>query len=189
MNVRVPAFALAAQIVLATGTICAAEDGNPASVAAPAPEIHTLGAEDQRVFVVDHGGTWSMHAESVVAGSLFVSWHEAGGPDVLAKVVLDYPYTLSLHRVTAERILERMLEGWSYTLHYDAGGHLERVRVYSAEPQRIFKTPRLTESLADWKKQETGEPAPAAAPANEASPPDATMQQQDPPADPSQLSE
>ena len=125
------------------------------------PQVQVLGTTEQRVHLVDHNGTWSMHAQSVIASELLRAWHEAGGPDVQAKLVLDYPYTLSMHRVPAERILERVLEGWSYTLHYDVSGKLARVRVYSPEPQRMFKTPRLVESLAAWKQLESGTAAPA----------------------------
>ena len=148
----------------ATEQIAAMDE--PASAEAPhAPqpgEVQTFGPDDQRIYVVDHTGTWSMHAESVAAGVLLRGWHEAGGPLVTSKVILDYPFTLSLHRVTAERILERVLEGYSYTLHYDAKGRLEAVRVYSPEPQRNFKTPRLVESFAAWKLLETSAPAAAA---------------------------
>jgi len=129
--------------------------------------IRTLGPDDQRLYVVDHGDTWSMHAESVVASVLFQSWHEAGGPEVLSKAALDYPFTLSLHRVKTERIIERILEGWSYTLHYDGSGRLELIRVYSPEPSRNFKTPRLVESLAAWKQLEVP-PPPASPPQPEA---------------------
>jgi hypothetical protein len=137
-----------ALVMIATAPVHAEE--------AVAPEIRVVGEnETERIHVVDHGGRWSLHAESVVAASLFRLWHQAGGPEVTSKVLLDYPYTLSVHSVTPERILEGVLEGWSYTLHYDANGRLERVRVYSAEPQRMFKTPRLVESLAAWRQLET----------------------------------
>ncbi len=154
----------------------APEAAAPVDAAKPSgPPVQTLGPDDQRLYLVDHGGTWSMHAESVVAGSLLHSWHEAGGPLVTSKVILDYPFTLSVHRTSGERILEHILEGWSYTLHYDAKGRLEAVRVYSPEPQRMFKTPRLTESFSAWRLIENGEPAAAspqnAAPAAAAPPP------------------
>ncbi|HXC52576.1 MAG TPA: hypothetical protein VN634_16965 [Candidatus Limnocylindrales bacterium] len=160
--------AATAEAVDAEPAAAEAVDAAPADVPKPSgPQVQTLGPDDQRLYLVDHGGTWSMHAESVVAGSLLHSWHEAGGPLVTSKVILDYPFTLSVHRTSAERILEHILEGWSYTLHYDAKGRLEAVRVYSPEPQRMFKTPRLTESFSAWRLLENGAPA-AASPQNAA---------------------
>jgi hypothetical protein len=139
-------------------------DSADAAVPPPSrPVVQEVGSPDQPVHVVDHGTSWSIHAESVVAQALFDAWHEAGGPIVTSKVVLDYPYTMSVHRVPAERILERMLDGWSYTLHYAANGRLERVRVYSPVPTRMFKTPRLAESLGAWEQRETAGPAAGAA--------------------------
>lgn len=121
----------------------------------PAAVVQTLEDGDAKFYVVDHGATWSMHAENVTAESIFRAWHEVGGPEVNSKVKLDYPFTLSLHRVDIERIVERILDGYGHTLHFDADGRLDSVRVYSPEPARSFKTPRLVESLATWREIET----------------------------------
>jgi len=129
---------------------------------ATAAKVQTLGDGDQKLFLVDHHGTWSMHAENVTTEQIFRLWSENGGPQITTKSLLDRPYTLSVHRLEPERIVERVLEGYSYTLHYDADARLERVRVYSLSPTAMFKTPRLVETLGKWKEVETA--APAAAP-------------------------
>ncbi|MFN2427882.1 MAG: hypothetical protein ABR587_15705 [Candidatus Binatia bacterium] len=127
--------------------------------------VRTLGEGDQKLFLVDHDGTWSMHAQNVVTDQLLRLWSEAGGPVVFAKTFLDRPYTISVHRLEPERILDRLLEGYSYTLHYDGDGRLESVRVYSLSATAMFKTPRLVESLGSWRDVETAAPdSPAAAP-------------------------
>jgi len=139
-----------------------------------APVVQTLEDGDAKFYVVDHGATWSIHAENVTVEAIFRAWHEVGGPEVNSKVKLDYPFTLSLHRVEMERVVERMLDGYGHTLHFDANGRLDSVRVYSPEPARVFKTPRLVESLATWREVETSVatlpvadslPVPASAPA------------------------
>jgi hypothetical protein len=148
----------------------AAQEGAPPDVAGqeaapPVPVVQTLGDGDQKLFVVDHDGAWSMHAENIVTGELFRLWHQGGGPDVVTKTPLDRPYTMSVHRLPSERVVARLLEGYGYTLHYDATGRLERVRVYSPEPSQIYKTPRLVESLARWRELETTTPSSPAQPA------------------------
>lgn len=160
------AFALAALLAAgATGRATAAlaqEEG--AAPAAPVADtslssgdvvVQSLGGGDAKIQLVDHGDTWSMHAENVMAQDIFRLWHEAGGPEVVMKTPLDYPFTLSVHRQDTERIVERILEGWGRTLHYDAKGRLVLVRSYSPKPARIFKTPRLVESLGTWRQEET----------------------------------
>lgn len=160
-----PARRLAAILLLLIVARHAAAAGDAAGVAAgesapQAPVVQSFGEGSQTLYLVDHGDTWSMHAEELPAEAIFKGWQEAGGPEIVSKVVLDFPFTLSMHRVTTERIVGRILEGYGYTLHYDARGRLERVRVYSPQPARMFKTPRLVESLGSWRQVET--PAPAA---------------------------
>ena len=177
---RIPAVAamlLAAALHAAAAEVAGtpAEDGSEAATdvsqeATPTSSVQVLGDGDQRIYVVDHGATWSMHVENVPVYSLFDSWHQAGGPVVISKALLDYSFTLSLHRVAPERIVERILEGYGHTLHYDANGRLEQVRVYSPAPTRIFKAPRLVEGLARWREAESP-PAPSDAPAPPASSP------------------
>lgn len=120
-----------------------------------APGIQTLGEGESTIYVVDHGDSWSMHVESVPTDQLLGLWQQAGGPEMVAKTIVDRPYTLSVHRLSAERILERLFDGFDYTLHYDGSGRLVRVRVYSLDPAAVFKTPRLVESLREWTEKET----------------------------------
>jgi len=124
---------------------------------APTPRqyIQVHGQGDQTVYVVDHGDTWSMHAENALADNILAAWTASGGPRSISKTPLDHPFTLSVHRLAPERILERLLDGYGYTLHYDATGRLTTVRVYSAEPTRMYKTPRLTQSRTRWSQTET----------------------------------
>jgi hypothetical protein len=123
--------------------------------ATPRQYIQVHGEGDQTVYVVDHGDTWSMHAENVLADNVFSAWAASGGPRSSSKTPLDHPFTLSVHRLAPERIVERLLDGYGYTLHYDAEGRLATVRVYSAEPTRMYKTPRLTQTRARWSQTET----------------------------------
>jgi hypothetical protein len=129
----------------------------PDDTAAQSP-IRTIGELSNVLHVVDHGDSWSMHAENIATGELFRLWHEAGGPEVTAKVLVDRLYTLSVHRLEAEKIVERVLVGYGHTMHYDADGRLARVRIYSPQDAAAqFKTPRLTESLSDWRDEELAE--------------------------------
>jgi hypothetical protein len=172
---------LAATVSMASPRVAAAQDapsapshatrGASAEKTAPEPVVQTLGDGDQKVFVVDHHGTWSIHVENVLTEPIVRLWHEAGGPEVIAKVAIDRPYTLSVHGLSAERILERLLVGYDYTLHYDASGRLERVRVYSPHPSLVFKTPRLVESLKQWRETEIPTAKPPEVPAAESDAP------------------
>jgi hypothetical protein len=132
--------------------------------AAARPIVQTLGEADQKIFVVDHEGKWSMHAENVLTSNIVRLWQQAGGPEVTMKEPVDRPFTLSVHAVAPEAIFERLFEGYGYTLHYDDDGALVAARIYSMAGANTFKTPRLTQTLGDWKKAETG-PETAAAPA------------------------
>lgn len=131
-------------------------DSAPADSAPAAPAVQILGSGDQRIQVVDHDGSWSMHAENVMAETIFELWHEVGGPVVERKTPLDFPFTLSVHLETTERIVARILDGYGYTLHFNEQGLLELVRSYSPKPGRIFKTPRLVQSQGTWRQVESG---------------------------------
>lgn len=149
----------------------AAAEGD-AALEAPAAvlpvEVLSFGEGSTTTWIVRHGDEWSMHAESVSASAIFEAWHQAGGPAMASKVSMDYPFTLSVHRMTTERLVARIVEGYGYTLHYDAAGRMELVRVYSQRPSFQYKTARLVESLATWKQVETAVPT-AAAPADQGS--------------------
>lgn len=147
--------------VVAAPAVAAEAEGAPAADpdVPPPVEVQTLGNGDQKIHLVDHGDSWSLHAESVMAMNIFEAWHEAGGPELVMKTPLDYPYTLSVHRQSTERIVERILEGYGHTLHYGPDGRLVLVRAYSPKPARLFKTPRLVESLGTWRQVEVGNPA------------------------------
>lgn len=122
---------------------------------AAAPAMQVLGEPGQRLYLVDHGARWSMHAENLATDVLLRLWQQAGGPEVISKTLLDRGYTISVHRLEANRIVERLLDGYGYTLHYDENGRLVRVRVYSPVPGPVFKTPRVVESLSKWSDEET----------------------------------
>lgn len=149
---------------LSCGAAARAQDEVPAAPVADTAlsagdvVVETLGGGDAKIHLVDHGDCWSMHAENVLAQDIFRLWHEAGGPAVEMKTPLDFPFTMSVHRMSTERIVDRILEGWGRTLHFDAKGRLELVRTYSPKPARLFKTPRLVESLGTWRQVETAKP-------------------------------
>jgi hypothetical protein len=127
----------------------------PGAASAAAPEIRILGEADQKLHLVDHGGgKWSMHAENIASTNLLRLWQEAGGPEFDTKASIDRQYTLSFHKLSSERVIDRLLEGFNYTLHYDKG-RLTRVRVYSPQQSFVFKTARLVESLGKWREAET----------------------------------
>lgn len=156
----------------------------PSAVVAPSPRpVLTLGDNEQKLFVVKYDRSWSMHGESLDTSALFRLWQEAGGPKMVTKTIVDRPYTISVHSLSAEDIVERLLDGYGYTLHYDSKGRLELVRVYSPIAGHLFKTPRLVESLGTWRSLETpvlptaAEPGtlPAAPPATSSDVPSATL--------------
>ncbi len=128
-------------------------------------KVQALGAGAEQLYAVEHTGSWSLHVENVPAAAIFALWHGVGGPSVASKQVLDFPFTMSVHQMTAERVVARILDGYNYTLHYD-NGRLAEVRVVGAIPSRSYKTPRLVESRTQWTNSEitlltTGELAPS----------------------------
>lgn len=120
----------------------------------PAAEIQSLGNAGATLYLVDHDGAWSMHAENVSVDRLLELWAMAGGPQAASKAPLGRDFTLSVHRMSPERIVERMLDGYNYTLHYDGDGRLARVHIYDSRPGRIYKTPRLVERRSQWEARE-----------------------------------
>lgn len=134
----------------------AGDGGTAAAEGADRPAIQTIG-EDLKIHVVDHDGKWSMHAENVGTNEIVRLWHIAGGPEVTTKVLVDRPFTLSVHALSTEAILERLYEGYGFTMHYDDAGRLDTVRVYSMSGASAYKTPRLTETLSRWKEIESGD--------------------------------
>ncbi|MFN2375819.1 MAG: hypothetical protein ABR538_04730 [Candidatus Binatia bacterium] len=141
-----------------------AEESASAEDNAQASAVQALGEPGQKLYVVDHGAHWSMHAENLATDVLLRLWQQAGGPEVISKTLLDRAYTISVHRLGADRIMERLLDGYGYTLHYDENGRLVRVRVYSPVPGPVFKTPRLVESLTKWNDEATTSSSQASAP-------------------------
>jgi len=135
----------------------------PAEDAAPSVEdtrdstarskVKALGEGSEQLYVVEHPGAWSMHAENVTAAAIFALWHGVGGPSVASKLVLDFPFTMSVHQMTGERVVARVLEDYNYTLHYEHG-RLAEVHVVDAVPSRSYKTPRLVESRTQWTNAE-----------------------------------
>lgn len=128
-------------------------------------KVKALGEGAEQLYAVEHAGWWSLHVENVPAAAIFALWHAVGGPSVASRQVLDFPFTMSVHRMTAQRIVARILDGYNYTLLYESG-RLAEVHVVGAIPSRAYKTPRLVESRTQWTNTEimlltTGEPAPA----------------------------
>lgn len=128
-------------------------------------KVKALGEGTEQLYAVEHPGSWSLHVENVPAAAIFALWHGVGGPTVASKQALDFPFTMSVHQTTVERVVARILDGYNYTLHYE-NGRLAEVRVVGAIPSRSYKTPRLVESRAQWTDSEVtlltaGEPAPA----------------------------
>ncbi|HYC00193.1 MAG TPA: hypothetical protein VEC57_13745 [Candidatus Limnocylindrales bacterium] len=129
-----------------------AEAGGETGQGADSP-IRVLGEGSMVLYLVDHSPLWSMHVENVPADVLFRLWRGAGGPEVLSKQVLDHPFTMSVHKLSPERIVARVLDGFNYTLQYRAG-RLASVHVISALPTRVYKTPRLVQSRSKWTETE-----------------------------------
>ncbi|HYC53922.1 MAG TPA: hypothetical protein VEL28_03190 [Candidatus Binatia bacterium] len=129
------------------------EDGVGEVQSGAASPIKVLGDGSVVLYLVDHSPLWSMHAEGVPADAIFRLWRGAGGPEVLSKQLIDHPFTMSVHRLSAERIVARILEGFNYTLQY-RDGRLSSVHVISAHPTRMYKTPRLVEARSKWTETE-----------------------------------
>lgn len=130
-----------------------APGADEAGDAGASAKIKALGEGTEQVYVVEHPASWSMHVENVPAATIFALWRAVGGPVVASKAVLDFPFTMSVHEMKAERVVARILQTYNYTLHYDSG-RLAQVHVLGAIPERQFKTPRLVESRAQWTNQE-----------------------------------
>lgn len=115
--------------------------------------LQTLGEGAEQIYVVDHTDSWSFHVENVTAAAIFKLWKGIGGPALASKELMDFPFTMSVHRMAAERVIDRILDGYNYTLHYE-GGRLAQVHVLGSVPTRSYKTPRLVESRARWTDAE-----------------------------------
>ncbi|RMF24352.1 MAG: hypothetical protein D6760_03490, partial [Deltaproteobacteria bacterium] len=61
--------------------------------------------------------------------------------------------TLTMHRVTMEAVLRKMLVGYNYALHYRQG-RIVHVRVLQTIPGRGYKVPPPVETRAHWMEVE-----------------------------------
>lgn len=143
----------AAVCLLALASIGVADDHRP--------KIQTLDAGGQPVYLVDHDGDrLSLYAENVQLDALLEALEAAGGPSWSSREPLIRPVTMTVHAQRIEDVLRRLLDGYSFTYHYDERGRLERVRVLAIIPGRPYKTPPALESRSYWERVELGEAEP-----------------------------
>lgn len=115
----------------------------------PAAEILALGDGTEIIYVVRHGERLSIYADKVSAHAVFNALESIGGPTYEFSEELTRPVTLTMHEVTLEQIVRKMLEGHSFTYHY-SDGRLALVRVLPAIPGRNYKAPPAVESRTRW---------------------------------------
>jgi hypothetical protein len=172
---------LSAVVVIAAfawNTVSAQEDGE--TVAAgdfdPASRILSLEHDGHSFYLVRHGERVSIFAEAVPVHSIFKAMEPLGGPAYEYSDELTRPVTLTMHDVTMERIIRKMLDGHSFTFRYSEG-RLSLVSVLPMSETRMYKTPPAVESRSRWTEIEldlisSREPAPAGSePASEAGEP------------------
>ena len=147
------AFVVSAAVVCA-GVCCvsAQEDGEIVD-RDPASQILTLGDPPHSIYVVRHAERFSIFAEAVPADKIFEAMEPLGGPRYEYSTDLTRPVTLTMHEVSIEQIVRRMLEGHSFTYHY-ADGRLALVRVLPLITGRTYKTPPALESRGRWTEIE-----------------------------------
>jgi hypothetical protein len=147
------AFVVSTAIVCA-GVCCvsAQEDGEIAA-RDPASQILTLGDSPNSIYVVRHADRFSIFAEAVPADKIFEAMEPLGGPRYEYSTDLTRPVTLTMHEVSIEQIVRKMLEGHSFTYHY-ADGRLALVRVLPFITGRNYKTPPALESRSRWTEIE-----------------------------------
>lgn len=119
-------------------------------------EILSFGVGANEINVVQHGELISIFANNVSADLVLRQLENIGGPSYASLEPLTRPVNLTMHKVTWEEMIRRMLYGYNCSFHYK-GGRLARVRVLRMSPQRPYKTPRLLQSRSEWKAIELEE--------------------------------
>jgi hypothetical protein len=116
--------------------------------------IRTFGERGGTSFsFVQRGDRISIYAERVAADFILDELRAVGGPTYASLEPLTRPVTLTLHGVSIETMLRRMLEGYNYSLHYE-NGRLAHVRVLHMMPGRGYKVTDAIETLSEWTRIE-----------------------------------
>lgn len=163
IRMRIPQFVCALSTVVAIAafswsTVSAQEDGETGETAEqgafdPASRILSLEQDGHSFYLVRHGDRFSIFAEAVPAHSIFKAMEPLGGPAYEHSDELTRPVTLTMHDVTIERIIRKMLDGHSFTYRY-SDGRLALVSVLPLNTNRMYKTPPAVESRRRWTEIE-----------------------------------
>jgi hypothetical protein len=127
--------------------------GQARAAAAAELEILSFGSGSSEINVVLDGDKLSLFANQVSADLVLRHLKAVGGPTYSSLEPLTRPINLSLHGVTWEAMLRRMLMGYNCSFHYK-GSRVDHVRILHLTPTRPYKTPRLLQSRAEWTRQE-----------------------------------
>ncbi|RMD84291.1 MAG: hypothetical protein D6815_04545 [Candidatus Dadabacteria bacterium] len=111
--------------------------------------IHHFGSGEEAVEVSLHGKLISIYADHVPADVILDYLRQLGGPTYSSIEPLTRPVTLTLHRVTMERMLEVMLWGYNYALEY-RDGRIAHVRVLRMVPGRSYRVRSPVETRSEW---------------------------------------
>jgi hypothetical protein len=157
---RIPQFvcALLAVAVIAGSAwspVSAQEGGETAAAGEfdPASRILSLEHDGYSFYLVRHGERFSIFAEAVPAHAIFKAMEPLGGPAYDHANELTRPVTLTMHDVTIERLVRKMLDGHSFTYRY-SDGRLSLVSVLPLNEGRMYKTPPAVESRSRWTEVE-----------------------------------
>ena len=130
-----------------------ASQGQAHAAAAGELKILSFGSGSSEINVVLDGDKLSLFANQVSADLVMRHLRAVGGPTYSSLEPLTRPINLSLHGVTWEAMLRRMLMGYNLSFHYK-GSRVDHVRILHLTPTRPYKTPRLLQSRAEWTRQE-----------------------------------
>ena len=128
----------------------------PAGVSSVAAgDIQVLGEAGQAIYAARHGELWSVFVDNVELVQVFDLLEGAGGPKLVYAAKPERPIRMAVHHMSLERILARMLGGYSYSLHYE-DERLARVKLLTPKQGYVYKMPRAIETRAKWRDYEMG---------------------------------
>jgi hypothetical protein len=129
-----------------------AETTDPDALGRRDPAMLTFGTAPEQFWLVRHGARLSIWADHMPADKLLTELQSIGGPKFSVKEPLTRPVTLSLHRVTIEDLLRKVLDGYNFALYYERG-HLAHVNVLLMMPGRSYKVASPIESRVSWTRR------------------------------------
>ncbi len=128
----------------------------PRSLPAPGPrrpEIKVLTEESYSIYITHTQERWSMHADEVPLEVILRLLEQQGGPSHASRVELAFTRIISVHDVSLEELLARLLADLNYSVHY-AEGRLTHLRVLGPTPAFSPILPRKLETRQQWTDTE-----------------------------------